>query len=66
MRKARAEGVRNFTATALSDNREVRELIEHVAPVLSRHSSAGVIELEIGLPDEPHLLIPESPEAESS
>jgi RimJ/RimL family protein N-acetyltransferase len=61
MTKARSEGVRRFTATALSDNREVRELVEHVAPVLSRHSTAGVIELEIGLPDEPHLLITESP-----
>jgi GNAT superfamily N-acetyltransferase len=61
MVKARSEGVRRFTATALSDNREVRELVEHVAPVLSRRSSAGVTELEILLPPRPHLLFAESP-----
>jgi GNAT superfamily N-acetyltransferase len=57
MTRARAAGVRRFTATALSDNREVLELVEHIAPKLSRRSSAGVMELEIRLPDQPHLLI---------
>jgi GNAT superfamily N-acetyltransferase len=55
MERARAEGVRRFTALVLSDNRDVLELIEHVAPVISRRSGSGVTELVIDLPEQPHL-----------
>lgn len=59
MRRARAAGLRRFSALMLSDNREVLELVEHVAPVLSHRSSSGVMELEIALPALPHLLVGE-------
>jgi GNAT superfamily N-acetyltransferase len=59
MTRARSEGVRRFTGTALSENREVVELVEHLAPLVASRSSAGVTELEVSLPDQPHLLIAE-------
>jgi GNAT superfamily N-acetyltransferase len=59
--RARIEGVRRFTATVLSDNREVLEFVDHLVPLLSSRSSNGMTELEMPLPEEPHLLIAESP-----
>ena len=59
MRRARAEGVRRFTALMLSDNREALELVEHLVPSLSRRSSSGVMELVFELPQQPHLLTTE-------
>jgi GNAT superfamily N-acetyltransferase len=56
MRRARAEGLRRFSALMLNDNREVLELIEHVVPEISRRSSSGVLELVFDLPAQPHLL----------
>ena len=41
MKAAHEEGVHRFSALVLSENREVLELIEHVAPEISRRQSSG-------------------------
>jgi RimJ/RimL family protein N-acetyltransferase len=48
--RARAEGIRRFTATMLATNREMRELLEELGPVRELGRWAGAVEVEITLP----------------
>jgi GNAT superfamily N-acetyltransferase len=66
MKRALAEGIRRFTALMVSNNKEALELVEHVAPSISRSSSAGVTDLVIDLPERPHLLTTNRPHARAS
>lgn len=56
--RARAEGIRRFTALMLASNREMLELIEELGPARTIEQAAGTVELEITLPPHgtgPHL-----------
>ena len=56
--RARAEGIRRFTALMLATNREMRELFEDLGPVRILERASSTIELEITLPPSgagPHL-----------
>jgi RimJ/RimL family protein N-acetyltransferase len=50
--RARAEGVRRFSAEILSDNRPMLELIEEVGPVTTKQRDHGSVEVEVELPPE--------------
>ena len=50
--RAREEGVRRFTATALAANEEVIDLLERLGPSHRSHGSGDVVEMEIELPVE--------------
>jgi RimJ/RimL family protein N-acetyltransferase len=50
--RARAVGVRRFTATCLADNREAIDLLQQLGATRIEGSDAGVVELTIQLPDE--------------
>jgi GNAT superfamily N-acetyltransferase len=50
--RARAEGVRRFSAEALADNRPVLELIRDLGDVEVKDYAGGVVELEVTLPEE--------------
>ena len=56
--RARAEGIRRFTALMLASNREMLQLIEDLGPARTMEQAAGTVELEITLPlhgTGPHL-----------
>jgi len=56
--RARAEGIRRFTALMLASNREMLDLFEGLGPVRILERSSGTVELEITLPRRgagPHL-----------
>jgi protein lysine acetyltransferase len=56
--RARAEGIRRFTALMLASNREMRDLFEDLGPVRILERASSTIELEITLPSSgagPHL-----------
>jgi len=56
--RARAEGIRRFTALILASNREMLDLLEDLGPVRILERASGTIELEIALPAAgagPHL-----------
>jgi GNAT superfamily N-acetyltransferase len=56
--RARAEGIRRFTALMLATNREMLDLFEDLGPVRILERGSGTIELEITLPSRgagPHL-----------
>jgi protein lysine acetyltransferase len=56
--RARAEGIRRFTALMLASNREMLELVEDLGPARTVEQAAGTVELEITLPPHgtgPHL-----------
>jgi GNAT superfamily N-acetyltransferase len=56
--RARAEGIRRFTALMLSDNRDMLDLFENLGPVRVLERRSGTTELEITLPKRgtgPHL-----------
>ena len=48
--RARAEGIRRFSAVVHSQNRPMVELLEHVGAVVSRSRDGSTIEFEIELP----------------
>ncbi len=48
--RARAEGIRRFTALMLASNREMLELLENLGPVRILTRSAGAAEVELTLP----------------
>jgi RimJ/RimL family protein N-acetyltransferase len=50
--RARAEGVRRFSAEILSDNRPMLELIEEVGPITTKQRDHGSVEVEVELPPE--------------
>jgi RimJ/RimL family protein N-acetyltransferase len=50
--RARAEGVRRFSAEILADNRPMLELIEEVGPVTTKQRDHGSVEVEVELPPE--------------
>ena len=50
--KANAAGIELFTASCLADNHDVIELLEHLGATRFAHPDAGVLELEIELPDQ--------------
>ena len=50
--RAREEGITHFVALVLSDNREVIDLFEHLAPEgVDRRRREGYLELELELPE---------------
>jgi len=56
--RARAEGIRRFTALMLATNREMIDLFEELGPIRILERASGTIELEITLPGRgagPHL-----------
>jgi RimJ/RimL family protein N-acetyltransferase len=50
--RARAEGVRRFSAEILAENRPMLELIEEVGPVTTKQRDHGSVEVEVELPPE--------------
>ena len=50
--RARAEGVRRFSAEILAENRAMLELIEEVGPVTTKQRDHGSVEVEVELPPE--------------
>ena len=50
--RARAEGVRRFSAEILAENRPMLELIEEVGPVRTKQRDHGSVEVEVELPPE--------------
>ncbi len=50
--RARAEGVRRFTATLLAQNRSMLELLEQIGPAHASGPEAGVVEVEVELPPQ--------------
>lgn len=54
-RRARADGVRTFTAAALSDNRAIIDLLGGLGSTVKRQTGAGQVELEIELEGEDSL-----------
>ena len=50
--RARAEGVRRFSAEILAENRPMLELIEEVGPVTTKQRDRGSVEVEVELPPE--------------
>jgi RimJ/RimL family protein N-acetyltransferase len=48
--RARAEGVRRFSAEILAENRPMLELIEEVGPVTTKQYEHGSVEVEVELP----------------
>ena len=48
--RARAEGIRRFTALILASNREMLELVKDLGPVRTVEQAGGTVELEITLP----------------
>ena len=50
--RARAEGVRRFSAEILAENRPMLELIEEVGPVKTKQRDHGSVEVEVELPPE--------------
>ena len=52
--RAREEGVRRFSATALASNDDVIDLLRRIGPSHTDPSSGGVVEMEIELPAETH------------
>jgi RimJ/RimL family protein N-acetyltransferase len=50
--RARAEGVRRFSAEILADNRPMLELIEEVGPITTKQRDHGSVEVEVELPPE--------------
>jgi predicted N-acetyltransferase YhbS len=50
--RARAEGVRRFSAEILAENRPMLELIEEVGPVKTKQRDPGSVEVEVELPPE--------------
>jgi RimJ/RimL family protein N-acetyltransferase len=50
--RARAEGVRRFSAEILADNEPMLELIDELGEVTMRHLEHGSVEIEVQLPPE--------------
>jgi GNAT superfamily N-acetyltransferase len=50
--RAREEGVRRFSGSILADNRPMLELADELGDVHVRDRSAGVVEIEVELPEE--------------
>jgi RimJ/RimL family protein N-acetyltransferase len=48
--RARAEGIRRFTALMLATNREMLQLLEDLGPTRTLKCSAGTAEIELSLP----------------
>jgi GNAT superfamily N-acetyltransferase len=49
--RARQEGINNFTALMLAENRTMRDLLERLGPVRVIDEERGTVEVEVAIPD---------------
>jgi GNAT superfamily N-acetyltransferase len=48
--RARQEGINTFTALMLAENREMRDLLDHLGPVRVLDEERGTVEVEVPIP----------------
>jgi GNAT superfamily N-acetyltransferase len=49
--RARQEGIKNFTALMLAENRRMRDLLDRLGPVRVIDEERGTVEVEVAIPD---------------